>query len=233
MRIGGLEPLTLLDFPDRVACIVFTIGCNLRCGYCHNPHLVLQKYRREKEDMSEEKFFAFLDSRQGLLDGVVISGGEPTIQRDLIDFIRRIKERGFLVKLDTNGTNPEVIGGLLEEKLIDYIAMDVKHVPAKYEKACGRNVATSDIEESVQRIIASGIEHEFRTTVVPSLHTEEDVRRIAQFCKGCRKYTIQAFRPRTPLLDPRFEKLRTFSDAELQKFKKAAEEYLSNVQVIG
>ena len=191
MRSLGLQKLTLLDFPERIACTVFTSGCNMRCPFCHNASLA----RAEGDEIGEDEFFAFLESRVGRLDGVCISGGEPTLQSDLADFAAKIKSLGFLVKLDTNGTRPEVIRSLISGGLVDYIAMDIKNSPSKYAVTAG--VEEQDfgrIAESIKIISESGIDHEFRTTVTAELHTCEDVEAICNLLHQDAKYYLQSYR---------------------------------------
>ena len=197
MRLLGLQKLTLLDYPERLACTVFTGGCNLRCPFCHNASLVLGV----GEEISEADFFSFLESRIGRIDGVCISGGEPTLQPDLIDFVRKIKAMGFLVKLDTNGTRPDVILTLISEGLLDYIAMDIKNSPSKYPLTAGvENLDFSRISESIKIISESGINHEFRTTVTEELHSEDDISEICQILHQDAKYYLQAYRDEGEIL---------------------------------
>ncbi len=173
MKIGGLEKLSLLDYPDNIAAIIFTQGCNFRCGFCYNPMLVWPTDKKNKKGLSlikEKDLFLFLESRLNRLDGVVISGGEPTIHNDLPMFIKKIKDLGLLVKLDTNGTNPGMLLKLWQEKLIDYVAMDLKAPWEKYKKVVGPKVDCSLLKKSAKILIGKRIPHEFRTTLVPILH---------------------------------------------------------------
>lgn len=179
----------------------------------------------------EEKIFNFLDKRKDKLDGVVVSGGEPTMHPDLIDFIRKIKAKGFLVKLDTNGTNPETVAELLEEKLVDYIAMDVKASQEKYDALTGVKNNFAFIKHSRDLIKASGIDYEFRTTVIKGFHDEEEMKKIAHFCRDAKKYSIQNFRPQK-VLDQEFKKFNGFMKKELEVFKTIAEGEIENVQVL-
>ncbi len=189
MRIAGLQKLTLLDFPTHMACIVFTHGCNFRCPFCHNAPLVVSD---DGAAYDEEDFFAFLGKRRGILDGVVITGGEPLMADGVVDFIRRVKDMGFLVKLDTNGSFPERLRALLDGNLLDYIAMDIKTVPEKYGSVAGVPVKTENILKSVDLIKNSSVPHEFRTTVVKGLHTAEDIVAVAQTVAG-EPYYLQGF----------------------------------------
>lgn len=206
MTIGGLQKLTLIDYPGKIACTVFTVGCNLRCLFCHNPELVDQTRFNIGEIIEEKIFFDFLGSRKGLLDGVCVTGGEPTLHADLPDFFKKIKELGFLVKLDTNGTNPEMLAKLTSAKLVDYVAMDIKTSLQKdsYEKVTGVAVDFDNIKKSIAIITQSGLEYEFRTTVVPGLHVKEDILDIAEFIKGAKKYYLQQFRAGEKILGEEF-----------------------------
>jgi pyruvate formate lyase activating enzyme len=189
VRLGGLVKSSLIDYPSRVSCVVFTQGCNFRCGFCHNPDLI----PGGEGTLSEIEFFEFLETRRGKLDGVVITGGEPTIQADLTEFIRRIKDHGFSVKLDTNGSNPEVLRSLITEELIDFVAMDIKGPLEKYSQI-SRFDDTDKIKESIKIILNSGLPHEFRTTVLPTFHELSDFDKIGELIKGAQRYAIQGFR---------------------------------------
>lgn len=196
MLIGGFQKLTLIDYPGKVATTVFTIGCNFRCSFCHNPDLIKPTPEMIAIGKENEKiFFDFLKKRRGLLDGVCVTGGEPTLQPDLIPFLERIRSMGFLVKLDTNGLKPEVLREVLKRKIVDHIAMDVKHAPEKYASAMGVEIDMEKIQESVEIIKKSGLPYEFRTTVVPGIHTEEDFDAIGQWIRGTKNYYLQPFRP--------------------------------------
>lgn len=192
MLIHGLQKLTLLDFPGRVAATLFTGGCNFRCPFCHNATLV--EHPEEAPLYSEEEILKFLSGRVGILDGVAITGGEPLMNKDIKDFIRKIKELGFAVKLDTNGTYPEVLKELLDEKLIDYVAMDVKNSPEKYAETAGiAKLDLNKIETSMNLLRTSGIEYEFRTTIVKEFHTVGDIAKIADWISFAPRYFLQGF----------------------------------------
>lgn len=191
MKISGFQKLTLLDFPGHTACTLFTCGCNMRCPFCHNTPLVTGT---AQEQYSEEEIFSFLRKRQGLLDGVAITGGEPLLQKDIVSFIRRIKEEGYAVKLDTNGSLPERLKSLVDEGLVDYIAMDIKNTFSKYVLTSGCEIDTEDIKRSIDIIKNSGIDHEFRTTVVAGYHTAEDIIEIAKYLGEDEKYYLQSFK---------------------------------------
>lgn len=193
MRIGGFQKFTMVDYPGKVAATVFTVGCNFRCHFCHNPELVLEA-QFPAPDRMEEEFFEHLEKRKGKLDGVCITGGEPTIQPGIIEFIRKIKKLGYLVKLDSNGMRPDVLKLIMTESLVDYIAMDIKHAPEKYSLATGVNVDMDRVNLSVQLIMQSGVPYEFRTTVVPGIHEDADFDRIAAWIKGAKSYSLQEYR---------------------------------------
>jgi len=238
MLIGGLQKLTLIDFPGKVAATVFTVGCNFRCPFCHNPELVVASRFHEADRISEKYFFDFLESRKGKLDGVCITGGEPTIQPDIIDFIRRIKEAGFAVKLDSNGTNPEILEKVFAEGLIDFIAMDIKHQLEKYYDACLSDlfgdfpkIDLKKISRSVELIRASGVPYEFRTTVVPGIHTVEDFEIIARWLDGAERYALQQFRE-GKLIDERLAQ-NSQAPLDLEEVKKNIENHFGEVIVRG
>lgn len=238
MLLGGFQPLTLLDYPGHTACMVFTAGCNMRCGYCHNPELVIPQVIRTRAPesfMAEEDFFAFLAKRKGLLDGVVITGGEPTVQADLLDFMRRVKAQDFLVKLDSNGANPGVLQQAIDEKIVDFIAMDIKAPPSRYNDLMDgqATVDTAKITQSKNIILGSGLPHEFRTTVLQGFHSENDVREIAQFCAGAQTLALQNFRPGAGMLYPRFAQYRPFSAQQMQTMSDSAKPYAAQVLVRG
>jgi len=192
MRIGGLQKFSLIDYPDKFSSIIFTQGCNFRCPWCHNPELVYSHLF--KDTISENYIFDFLKSRNNDLEAVVITGGEPTIQPDLAEFIEKIKKMGYLVKLDTNGSNPYVLEKLLKNKLVDYIAMDIKAPPEKYSLLIGRDIDISLIFKSIEIIEKYSPDYEFRTTFVPSLLSEDDIEKIKKLVKDKRKYRVQSYR---------------------------------------
>lgn len=191
MYISGLQKLTLLDFPGRLAATVFFGGCNFRCPFCHNASLVL--IPGECEKIGEEEFFDFLTLRKGKLTGVCITGGEPTLYPGLKDFIKKIKNMSFAVKLDTNGTNPELLLELIEEGLVDYVAMDIKNAPPKYSVTAGVEVDMEKIERSVKLLLSEKVDYEFRTTVVRDFHSVEDFEAISEWIKGAKRYFLQTF----------------------------------------
>lgn len=191
MKISGLQKLTLLDFPDVVSCIVFTKGCNLRCPFCHNSSLVVDS--KLTPEIDEEEVFSYLNKRKNILDGVVISGGEPLLQKDIKDFIVRIKTLGYKVKLDTNGVNSKLLSELIDEKLVDYVAMDIKNTFDKYDMTTGKsNSRIDNIKESIRILKKEKVPYEFRTTIVKDFHNIEDIKKILKYINGS-KYFIQNF----------------------------------------
>ncbi len=191
MIFGGLQKLTLLDFPGHVSCIVFTKGCDFLCPFCHNAPLVTKP--SDAEDISEEEILYFLKKRTGILDGVCITGGEPLLHPTLPDFIKKVKALGYKVKLDTNGSFPERLISLVDEGLVDYVAMDVKNSFEKYSITAGCDVDIDKIKESIDFLLTGKVEYEFRTTVTKELHTIQDIEKIAKNIQGADKYFIQNF----------------------------------------
>ena len=191
MLIHGLQKLTLLDYPGKVACTVFTGGCNFRCPFCHNASLVLRP--DEGEHIPEEELLALLKKRQGVLEGVCITGGEPTLAFGLETLMARIKEMGYLVKLDTNGTNPDMLEALAQEGLLDYAAMDIKNSPDRYAETCGGVDLLGPVKRSAALLMAGAVDYEFRTTVCAPLHTPEEMAGIGRWLKGAKRYFLQPF----------------------------------------
>jgi len=228
MKIGGLQKVSLIDYPDAICAVVFLQGCNFQCSYCHNPQLVDPKLFGPCLD--EKKVLEFLAARIGKLDAVTISGGEPAIQKDLLPFIMKIKKLGFAVKLDSNGSQPQVVEELLEENLLDFIAMDIKAPLEKYKSIVKVPIDTQSIKESIQLILKSKIPHEFRTTVVKSQLTAKDILEIAQLIFGAKRYALQKFVP-ARTLDKKFLKEKTYLDDELEKIKKSLEKEIPSVMV--
>ena len=215
MKLHGLQKMTLLDFPGHVACTVFLGGCDFRCPFCHNFELV---DGTAPAVMDDTEFFAFLEKRHGLLDGVAITGGEPCLHPDLPDFIRKIREMGFSVKLDTNGYHPALLKELLDENLVDYVAMDIKNSPEHYAQTVGlKELDLSPVRESVRLLMEGSVDYEFRTTVVDELHKEEDFRAMGKWIRGAKQYFLQPFTDRdtVPFAGfhaPSDEKLHTYAD---------------------
>lgn len=229
MQIHGFQKMTLLDFPGRVACTVFTGGCNLRCPFCHNALLVTQL---SKEDIiSAESIFSYLEKRKEILDGVAITGGEPLLQPDIASFIRKIKNMGYAVKLDTNGAYPTKLRDLVEEGIVDYVAMDVKNCKEKYGETVGiPNFDISKIEKSVEFLMQGKVDFEFRTTVVKEFHTVEDIEKLAEWIKGAPKYYLQNFTDSGNLIG---ENLHECDKKTLEIMKNTASKYVSLCETRG
>ena len=228
MKIQGLQKMTLLDYPGHVACTVFLGGCDFRCPFCHNFDLVVGPML---EAVREDEFFAFLDKRHGLLDGVAITGGEPCLRSDLPDFMARIRESGFLVKLDTNGYHPAMLRRLIEGQLVDYVAMDVKNSPGKYARTAGvERVDLDAIAESIRLIMDGAPDYEFRTTVVHELHEADDFHAMGKMIAGAKAYFLQSFTDRDTVP---FAGLSAPSADDLAAYAGIARLYVPNTQVRG
>lgn len=232
MIIGGLQKMSLVDYPEKISAIVFTQGCNFRCRFCYNPMLVWpltelgeKKYQQGLSLISEADLFDFLKSRQGKLDAIVITGGEPTLHRDLPEFLRKIKDLGFLIKLDTNGTNPEAVKKLLDQKLLDYIAMDIKGPDDKYEAVVGVPVDLEKIKESVKIISKSGLPYEFRTTIAPGVLNKDDIAPIGEIIRGAAHWYLQKFKSDTDLVDEGLENHLAYTDKEMDEMALIGSQY--------
>lgn len=224
MIIGGLQKFSLIDYPGKISAILFTRGCNFRCPYCHNPELV--DPQRYAEPWQEEEFWAFLQSRTQKLDAVVVTGGEPTLQEDLQPFLEKIRKMGFLIKLDTNGSNPDVLKDLLSANLVDYIAMDIKAPLEKYSEVTKVPVDKTDIEESIALIKQSTVDHEFRTTIARNILSREDIVNIAKMLQGEKLYILQRCVP-TKILDPLFlAQFEPYTHEELEQIANLTENYV-------
>jgi pyruvate formate lyase activating enzyme len=212
LRIGGFNKLTTQDFPGNLACIIFTSGCNFNCDYCYNRDLVESK----APEIDQDEIFSYLEKRKNMIDGVVISGGEPTIWDDLIPFIKKIREYGFKVKLDTNGYRPEVLKEIIDNKLVDYIAMDIKAIFNEYFKVIKKDIDTNKILESIELIKKSNIDHEFRTTIIKGIHTIEDLEKMINLVDGD-PYFLQNFRMEDTV---KAKKMEGFTEEELKDIKE-------------
>jgi len=230
MKIGGLQKLTLIDFPGRLAATVFLCGCNFRCPWCYSSELVLPEKIKNQPKISIDYFFNFLKERKRLLEGVVICGGEPTINKDLPGFIKKIKELGYLVKLDTNGSNPKMLKRLIDKNLIDYVAMDIKGPKERYSEFVGVRVDIKKIQESIDILKKEKVDSEFRTTIVPALHKKEDVIEIAKWIRGAKRYYFQNFRPEKTL-DLAFEKIKPYPEKYLLEIQKAISPFFETCQI--
>ena len=232
MIIAGLQKMTITDFPENVACILFLKGCNFRCPYCHNSELI--DYKIDDNYILKEEVFDFLKKRQGILDGVVISGGEPTVNKDLPKLIKEIRDLGFKIKLDTNGTNPQMLKELLEDGLIDYVAMDIKNVQTKYLETARLSEKNVQILENVQKSIdilkKSNVDHEFRTTIMKNYHNIEDLEEINKLIGKDEKYFIQNFEDSEYVLDHNIE---PFSEKELKEINNKLTKNFQKTSVRG
>ena len=221
--------MTLLDFPGKVACTVFTGGCNFRCPFCHNALLVTKL--PEKPDYTEDEILSFLEKRIGLLDGVAITGGEPLLNPDIADFIRKIRDMGYAVKLDTNGSFPERLKAIVSEGLVDYVAMDIKNRREKYAETVGlKNLDLSKIEESVEFLKSGAVDYEFRTTVVKQFHTVEDIRAAAEWISGAKRYFLQNFVDSGELI---CEEVCGVDKETMLKMKSAAADFVPQTEIRG
>ncbi len=230
MLLAGLQKLTLLDYPGKCACTVFTDGCNFRCPFCHNADLVLPG--GESPSYTEDDILAFLKKRKGILDGVAVTGGEPLIHRDIKGFLSRIKELGYPVKLDTNGSFPELLTELVREGLVDRVAMDIKNSPSLYAQTAGvPDLDMARINESREFLLSGAVEYEFRTTVVRGLHTKESVAEAARWIAGAKEYYLQQFKDSGNIL--KADGLGAFGKAEMEELAQAASEYVPSVKVRG
>ncbi|MCR4960098.1 MAG: anaerobic ribonucleoside-triphosphate reductase activating protein [Lachnospiraceae bacterium] len=228
MDIHGLNKTTLLDYPGRVASTIFAGACNMRCPFCQNADLVLDPASQPL--ISEEEVLAHIRKRKGIITGVCITGGEPTLQKDLLDFMRKIKDIGMDIKLDSNGYRPEVLRQVIDEGLADYIAMDIKSSPAGYERAAGVPIDMSRIRESISLIMGSGSEYEFRTTVVRELHDEETFEDIGELIKGAERYFLQSYVDSDRVILPGFS---SYSKEELEKYCNILHKYVKTVSIRG
>ena len=230
MLIGGIQKLTLLDYPGKVAATIFTVGCNFRCPFCHNAPLVNKVEKNCFID--EEEILSFLNKRVGIIDGVVITGGEPTLMTDLPEFISKIKALGYNVKLDTNGTNPEMLEYLINNKMIDYVAMDIKNCIEKYTETAGVDDSfdLGVVKRSAEILMQNAVDFEFRTTVVSPYHTEEDFERIGQWLAGEEKFYLQAFVDSGNLVG---DGVHGVAKEKMVSFCNVLKQYVENAQIRG
>lgn len=255
MKIHGLNKLTLLDYPGHMACLIFTGACNYRCLFCHNASLVLNP--NSQPAISEDEIFTFLQSRKGILEGVCISGGEPTLQADLPEFIRKIRAMDLRVKLDTNGSRPGILKSLLEEGLLDYVSMDIKNAPERYLTTIGipaeprnsddftdncnarrdipgfNNLITDSVRQSAELLMQSGISYEFRTTVVKELHREEDLLTIGKWLNGAKAYYLQSFRDSETLVGAALGQFHAYEAEQMRAFRDMLKPYFETVEIRG
>jgi len=218
----------LIDYPGEICAIVFTQGCNFRCPYCHNPELVNPEMYAEC--LTEETIFSFLAKRKGKIDAVAITGGEPTTQHDLVDFVKRVRKTGYSIKVDTNGSHPEVIEQLISMKLLDYIAMDIKSPADKFKNLTKSDISYQKITQTIELIMKSGIPYEFRTTVLKRLLDENDIVNIAHSIRNARLYILQQFIP-SKVLDRRLMHYESYSREELESLRKKITKSVSNILI--
>ena len=230
MKLSGLQKLTLLDFPGKMACTVFTQGCNLRCPFCHNSSLVLPG--NSGEVLEEKTLLDFLNKRLGVIEGVVFTGGEPLLYPDILDLFKKIKNLGYKIKLDTNGSFPALLEKTIKENLIDRVAMDIKNCPAEYGKTVGiPNFDISNTEQSKNFIMNCGIDYEFRTTVVKGIHTEESIISLAKWISGAKEYYLQQFKDSGNLINGKG--LSEFNKEEMEKLASLVRPYVTTVKLRG
>lgn len=238
MLIGGFQKFSLIDYPGKISAVVFLSGCNFRCGFCHNPELVEPELIKKQPKIPQKDIFNFLKNRQGKLDGICVTGGEPTIWKDLPQFIAKIKNMGFLVKLDTNGTNPKMVKNLINADLVDYFALDIKNSPEKYGKTVGASVSMQNIMESLKLIAASGVCLELRTTVIPNLIALEDMESIKKWILNLRiagkvdLYAIQQFRSGKNL-KKEYKSITPYKENELRKMVDILKTTIKKVEIRG
>lgn len=227
MQIGGFQKSSLVDYPGTVSAVVFMVGCNFRCPYCHNPELVFETPERL---IPEEEVLAFLTGRRGKLPAIVVTGGEPTLQEDLLPFLGKVKALGYRVKLDTNGTNPRMLKEAVKKRLVDYVAMDIKAPRAKYAEVACAAVNDAAIGESVAYLLSGVVPYEFRTTVVKNLLSPQDMSRMAKEIRGAERYYLQQFSP-AKTLHPAFRKAVCYTEEELREFAQQARTYVKYCDV--
>lgn len=228
MKISGLQKLSLVDYDGHIACTIFTTGCNFACPFCHNSGLVTNI--NENDFITKEEIFSHLHKRSGIIDAIVISGGEPTLQPDLVDFIKELRAFPISIKLDTNGTNLTVLKELVENRLIDYVAMDIKNSMEKYPQTIDREIEIDKIKQTINYIMTSGIDYEFRTTLVKNYHTEKDILDIAKMLKGAKKYCLQRFVDNDNCIGKGLTDIPKTSAEQLQHIAK---EYIPNTILRG
>lgn len=231
MRIGSFQKTSLVDFPGTVASAVFVAGCNFRCGFCHNPDLVLGS--PSSVDLSVEGVISELEARKGFIDGVCVSGGEPTVFSDLPEFLAKIKSLGLKVKLDTNGSNPDMLEDIIGKGLVDYVAMDIKSSLWSYPSVVNAQVDTNKILKSISLLLRSGIDYEFRTTVVPRLFGMEELKSICKEISGSKRYVLQQFSNSNEMISKEFGSVKPFARGQLEEFRVFAEKFVQECYVRG
>ena len=229
MKIGGIQKTSLIDYPNKICAVFFASGCNFRCPYCYNPELVFNKTK-----LIDEKWVSkFLEERKNYLDAILLSGGEITVKPDFVELVRKIKKYGYLVGIETNGSNPYAIKKLIDNKLVDFIAMDIKSDLETYDMAAGVKVEKEKIKKSVELIKDSDIDYEFRTTVVPGLFDEKTAVKIGELLKGSKRYVLQQFNNEKDMIKKSFKRKKPYTVDKLKKFKKILENYIDEVKILG
>ena len=230
MMIKGFQKLSLIEYPEKISAIVFLGNCNFKCHFCYNIELV-RDYDK-LPDIPEKEILDFLSTRKGLLDGIAITGGEPTLHKELPEFIKKVKDLGFLVLLETNGSNTEMLKELIDNKLVDYVAMDIKAPLEKYDEITGVKVNKENIQESINIIRKSGLDYEFRTTVIPKHFKEDDALAIGKWLKGSKRYVLQQFRPEKTLND-NYKKMESYAPEKLKELADLIRPFFDFVKVRG
>lgn len=231
MKVTGIQKLTLLDYPGVVACTVFTAGCNFRCPFCHNAMLVLPE-QIDDECLTDDEVFGFLKKRRGVLDGVAVTGGEPLLHADMPEFLARVKELGYKIKLDTNGSNPELLSEIVKNKLVDRVAMDIKNAPEEYARTIGlKSFDIAPVERSKEMLLRGDIDYEFRTTVVKGIHTKESLIGAAKWIEGAKEYYLQQFKDSGNLILP--DGLSAYDEKQTHALADAVRDYVPTVEVRG
>ena len=231
MKVTGIQKLTLLDYPGVVACTVFTAGCNFRCPFCHNAMLVLPE-QIDDECLTDDEVFGFLKKRRGVLDGVAVTGGEPLLHADMPEFLARVKELGYKIKLDTNGSNPELLSEIVKNKLVDRVAMDIKNAPEEYARTIGlKSFDIAPVERSKDMLLRGDIDYEFRTTVVKGIHTKESLIGAAKWIEGAKEYYLQQFKDSGNLILP--DGLSAYDEKQMHALADAVRDYVPTVEVRG
>lgn len=227
--LKGIQKTSMIDYPGKISTILFVGNCNMRCPFCQNPDLILNF--ESLPTLDENEILNFLKKRKKWIDGVCITGGEPLIYSDIPELLKKIKNLGFLIKLDTNGLNPNLLKKIIDEKLVDYIAMDIKSDKEHYFKAAGVKVDMEKINKSIGLIKNSGVDYEFRSTIVPDFFNEEIIENIGEWLKQIRKFVLQQFRSTLPLLDKSFEEKKPYKKDVFEKFKRILEKYAKEVEI--
>lgn len=231
MKVTGIQKLTLLDYPGVVACTVFTAGCNFRCPFCHNAMLVLPE-QIDDECLTDDEVFGFLKKRRGVLDGVAVTGGEPLLHADMPEFLARVKELGYKIKLDTNGSNPELLSEIVKNKLVDRVAMDIKNAPEEYARTIGlKSFDIAPVERSKEMLLRGDIDYEFRTTVVKGIHTKESLIGAAKWIEGAKEYYLHQFKDSGNLILP--DGLSAYDEKQMHALADAVRDYVPTVEVRG